>query len=144
VNSTHLYWEFVQSHKAASIDDPDYCAWMSAQVDSVTDSYAHLLEEQSISHETFEHQVQAKCEEWKWNEDNDDDTNIVAAAEAEAAVAVSPWHSSQQPLDPPAASPPSSSFSSSPSRAESRLVRDYVWIVRSAVPQGVRDYCGDK
>lgn len=118
MNSTHLYWEFVQSHKAASVDDPEYCTWVSANVESVATSYQHLLQEKGISRDDFGHEVQSKCKEWKLSEDSDDAKVEVAAAggDRDNGHVVG-------------------------SQAGSRLVRDYLWIVRAMSAQGQRDYC---
>jgi hypothetical protein len=94
---------------------------MSANVNSVSDSYKHLLQGQGLSQAVFGDNVQSKCKEWKWNEDNDDANVASAAAAADSDRAIR---------------------SSEGSSADSRLVRDYVWIIRSAPHNGQRrEYC---
>ena len=88
---------------------------MSANSPMVSDSYKHLLSENDISLEEFGSKIESQCKSWTLNED----TNDIAVADAAS--------------DPFAVAEISSSGS--------RLVRDYLWLVRSATPQGPRDYC---
>lgn len=117
MNSTHLYWEFVQSHRAASIQGPtdkkhDFHAgdeFLSSEKDmkNIFDFYSDALDQKGISADSFASTVKKSVAAWIENESSRDLEVRDAAARGEAGG--------------------------------SRLVRDHLWIEQKN--HGPRDYC---
>jgi hypothetical protein len=112
VNSTHLYWEFVQSHRGASIIGPDEEAptegYMSSAGDlkNIFEFYEETMSQAGVSEESFAATVKKAVAGWILDE-NTRDSEVRRSIGEDAAG--------------------------------SRLVRDHMWIEQSN--HGMRDYC---
>lgn len=144
VNSTHLYWELVQSHRAPSVDtsmvekffnkiknktakatdtedveseaEASAAAKDEADQQDILDAYAGMLETQGVTPEAFMQEVQAAGERWVKSELARD-----AAVEQEEQEVRGVKESISAHL------------------SGGRIVRDHLWIVQEN--HGIRDYC---
>lgn len=126
MNSTHLYWEFVQSHKAASIRGPNEdkrslitsdSDWEEFPVtgdnlDNILDFYLPYLERMQVDEKKFVDALEVSAAQWLKEE-----------LRRDAYVKEESKRMSDNII----------------STSGSRLVRDYLWIEQQY--HGLRDYC---
>jgi acid phosphatase type 7 len=121
VNSTHLYWELVQSHRAPSADHSVLDEYLNATGRAdILEAYGDVLQEQGVSPDAFMAEVQAQGERWVKSEQRRDAAVLEAGEEEDLLLGGA-----------------KESFSGRVSGG--RLVRDHMWIVQES--HGVREHC---
>jgi len=125
VNSTHLYWELVQSHRAPSADVSVISEYLNktGRAD-ILDAYAEVLEAQGVGADDFMAEVATEGERWVKSELRRD-AAVDAAAQAEGEEEETELGGAKESF--------SARFSGG------RIVRDHMWIVQES--HGGRDHC---